>query len=227
MEKKTQDLRTEALVLRRTNFGETDRVLSILTPEGKKSVMAKGVRKERSKLAGGIEMFCLSDVVLHFGRGELAMLTSAKQKEFYKNLLTDIDTLEIASEVIKQIAKVAEQTDNPEFFSILKSVLMALNEKKNTETILTWFYFNLAKAMGEQVNLFYDSDGDKLAEGETYVWDVMEKALKKNPMGKIATNEIKVMRLMMGLELPLVLKIKNIEGMMPELLYIAKTLNQL
>ena len=54
-----RDLKAQALVLRRTNYGEADRVVHFLTPEGQVAVMAKGVRKARSKLAGGIEMFCL------------------------------------------------------------------------------------------------------------------------------------------------------------------------
>lgn len=41
------DLHTRAIVLRRTNYGETDRILNLLTPEGKKSVLAKGVRREK------------------------------------------------------------------------------------------------------------------------------------------------------------------------------------
>ncbi|MBR5621264.1 DNA repair protein RecO [Candidatus Saccharibacteria bacterium] len=224
---KSKDLKTEALVLKRTNFGETDRVLSILTPEGKKSVLAKGVRKERSRLAGGIEMFCLSDVVLHFGRGELAVLTSARQKKFYKNLLTDIESLELASEILKRVSKAAEHTDSPEFFKILNACLAALDLGKNSETVLTWFYFNLAKSMGEQINLFYDGDGEKLEAGTKYNWDSMEKCLKKNPAGAISANEIKLMRLMMASDLALVLKVKDTEEMMPELLYIAKTLNQI
>lgn len=222
-----RDLKTEALVLKRTNFGETDRVLSVLTPEGKKSVLAKGVRKERSRLAGGIEMFCLSDVVLHSGRGDLAVLTSARQKKFYKNLLTDIGLLELASEILKRVSRAAEQTDNPEFFKILKSCLEALNEKKNPETVLTWFYFNLAKATGEQINLFYDGSGEKLRADGKYNWDSMEKCFKENSAGKIAANEIKFMRLMVAGDLALVLKVKDADEMMPELLYIAKTLNQI
>ena len=56
--------RLRAIVLRRTNYGEADRILQLLTPKGKRSVMAKGARRERSKLAGGIELFALCDVVL-------------------------------------------------------------------------------------------------------------------------------------------------------------------
>lgn len=222
-----RDLKTEALVLRRTNFGETDRVLSVLTSEGKQSVLAKGVRKERSKLAGGVEPFCLSDMVLHFGRGELAVLTAAKPKRFYKNILVNIDTLEAASEILKRVSKAAEHTDSPEFFRILKQCFSALDGQGNIETILTWFYFNLAKATGEQINLLYDGDGKKLVADEKYYWDSMEKCLKRSAAGKIGANEIKLMRLIVSLDLPLVLKIKDAGEMMPELLYIAKTLNQI
>ena len=43
------------IVLARTDFGEADRILTMLSPDfGKLHLIAKGVRKERSKLAGGI-----------------------------------------------------------------------------------------------------------------------------------------------------------------------------
>ena len=56
--------KTLAIVLRRTDFGEADRIVNLLTPGGKVSAMARGVRKPKSKLAGGIEFFALNEVVL-------------------------------------------------------------------------------------------------------------------------------------------------------------------
>ena len=76
------DTRTLAYVLRRTNYGEADRILNLLTPEGKISAMARGVRKEKSKLASNIEMFCLIDLNVHEGKGNLAVVTSAKSLKF-------------------------------------------------------------------------------------------------------------------------------------------------
>ena len=35
------DIRTHAIVLRRTNYGESDRILNLLTPEGKMAVLAR------------------------------------------------------------------------------------------------------------------------------------------------------------------------------------------
>ena len=52
-----KDIRTKSIVLRRTNYGESDRILNLLTENGVISVIAHGVRKEKSKLAGGIELF--------------------------------------------------------------------------------------------------------------------------------------------------------------------------
>jgi DNA repair protein RecO (recombination protein O) len=88
------NVKTKAIVLRRTNYGEADRILNILTPMGKMSVMAKGVRKTQSKLAGGIELFCVSDVVVHRGKGDLGVLTSARLVEFYSEIMKDLAAME-------------------------------------------------------------------------------------------------------------------------------------
>ena len=80
-----QSERVKAIVLRRTNYAEADRVLQLLTPKGRRSVIAKGVRRERSKLAGGIELFAICDVVIRSGRGDLGLLTSARLSAFYRH----------------------------------------------------------------------------------------------------------------------------------------------
>ena len=79
------DIRTKALVLRRTNYGEADRIINFLTEQGVIAAIAKGVRKEKSKLAGSVELFTLSDVTLHKGlNNKLCVLTSAKMLEHYE-----------------------------------------------------------------------------------------------------------------------------------------------
>src|SRR5450830_302744 len=94
-------LRTRAIVLRRTNYGEADRILQLLTPTGKRSVMARGVRREKSRLAGGIELFAICDVVIGEGRGELGILTSARLVQFYRHIMEDYDRMQFAYVAIK------------------------------------------------------------------------------------------------------------------------------
>ncbi|MBP7821189.1 DNA repair protein RecO, partial [Candidatus Saccharibacteria bacterium] len=68
----------KAVVLRRTNYGEADRIVSFLTENnGKITCLAKGVRKQKSKMAGGIEPYCQVEITFIKGRGGMATLTSS------------------------------------------------------------------------------------------------------------------------------------------------------
>lgn len=217
------DLKTEAFVLRRTNYGETDRILNLLTPSGKISCLAKGVRKEKSKLAGGIELFTLSNVILHKSqKSDLHLLTSAKMKTFYSNLLIDLDRLELASKIIKELSRITEQVDNEEFFSILKQSLEGLNNSLDFRLVETWFNFNSARARGEQINVLSDTDGEQLQQDLRYVWDPTEMALKKLPQGNVGAEEIKIIRLMLVSPLALTSRIKNISDLLDPILWISK-----
>ena len=100
--------RLKAIVLRRTDYAEADRVLQLLTPQGRRAVIAKGVRRERSKLAGGIELLALCDVVIRSGRGELGLLTSARLSAFYRHILEDYERMQFAYQALKLVAQVIE-----------------------------------------------------------------------------------------------------------------------
>ena len=63
---------TQAIILKRINFGEADRILTAITPEyGKISILAKGVRRSKSKLAGGLELFSVTDIGFINGKSNL------------------------------------------------------------------------------------------------------------------------------------------------------------
>ena len=225
---KNVDLKTDAIVLRRTNVGEADRVINPLTPGGKITVSAKSVRREKSRLAGGIEMFCLSRVGVHQSqKSGRNILTSAKMVKFYKNILGDIERLELASEILRQVSRAAEGIDDPGYFDLVRQCFEALDNKSPTNVISAWFLLNFARLKGEQVNLIADVEGERLRSDENYAWDSTEMALRRFPAGKISSNEIKAMRLMLSSSLELALRVKNIEALTPEILYIAKSLNQL
>lgn len=54
--------RFRGIVLRRTNLAEADRLVILITPSGKKKVVARGVRKMTSRKAGALELFNVVDV---------------------------------------------------------------------------------------------------------------------------------------------------------------------
>ena len=225
---KSTDLKTDAIVLRRTNVGEADRIINLLTPGGKITVSAKSVRKEKSKLAGGIEMFCLSRVGIHQSqKSGRNILTSAKMVKFYKNILSDFESLELASEILRQVSKAAEGIESPEYFDLVRQCFEGLDNKSPVNIVSAWFLLNFARLKGDQINLITDVDGEKLQPNENYGWDSTEMALRPLTSGKISGDEIKTMRLILSAPLDLIVRIKDVEKLMPEILYIAKSVNQL
>lgn len=205
------DIRTKGIVLRRTNYGECDRILNILTPEGKYAVLAKGVRKEKSRLAGGIELFTISDIVLHRGRGSLCTLTSAKMLKFYGNILNDLTRIEVASETLRKVDRAAEQTDNPEYFELLEQVLTELNKATSVEVVKFWFRLRMMLATGEEVNLLSDVNGAPLEAEQRYFWDGIEQAFRPHPKGNITATEIKLARLCAVSNLATISRIEKVE----------------
>lgn len=217
-----KDLKTKAYVLRRTNYGEADRILNLITPVGKISAMAKGVRKPKSKLAGGIEMFSLIQVNLHFGKSEMAVLTSAKMTSFYSEILKDLKRMELASEILKKISKASDSVDSPELFEIVDQTLKSLNAGFDTDLVEAWFLLNLARVMGEEINLYRDAEGDKLDAELKYSWNSYETVFYVDERGEIDANVIKILRLLVSSGLDTVVRIKDVSKYFPIILEIAK-----
>ncbi len=81
---------TEGVVLRRTDFGEADRILTIFTPaQGKVRAIAKGVRKTTSRKAGHLELFTRTQLLLATGR-DLDIVTQAEARERWENLTREV-----------------------------------------------------------------------------------------------------------------------------------------
>ena len=227
MAKNPRDLRTEAIVLRRTDYGEADRVLQLLTPEGKRSVMARGVRREKSKLAGGIELFSVSEVTIHEGRSEMGVLTSAKLLEYYDAFVKDIELIEMGGAMMRSVSARAEHVESAELYKILKQALQVMQkhagEKTRWKDILrAWWGINIARASGEEANLKFDTDGKKLVADGRYFWDMEQAALAKADAGRIDANHIKMMRIMTSGPAELSLKVAGADELIDEILYVSR-----
>ena len=206
---KTQ--RTRAIVLRRTNYGEADRILQLITPEGRRAVMARGVRKEKSKLAGGIELFAVSDVVLGEGRGELGILTSAKLVHFYRHILEEYDRLQFGYQAIALVARASETVDEPEWFDLLAEILAALDSKTVPLALIrAWFYLHYSALLGYELNVNRDIEGDVLSPDAQYRYDVSEKGLRMVEQGELASDHIKLLRLLSTRSLKVLVQVGGI-----------------
>ncbi len=216
-------LRTRAIVLRRTNYGEADRILQLLTPSGKRSVMARGVRREKSRLAGGIELFAICDVVIGDGKGDLGILTSARLVQFYRHIMEDYDRMQFAYTTIKLVAKASEMVDEPDWYDILSEVLMALDVPSiSLELIQTWFYVHYSAVLGHELSLYHDTAGEKLAIDRQYRYDEAEQGLRSVVGGELGAAHIKLLRLVATRSLKTLAQIGGIESIQGECLLVAR-----
>jgi DNA repair protein RecO (recombination protein O) len=190
--------RTKAIVLRRTNYGEADRIIQLLTPEnGVMSVMAKGVRREKSRLAGGIELFATCDVTVGTGKGDLGILTAARMDRFYSFIMRDYDRLQFGYDAIKQVAGVAATIDEPAFYELLEQTFGALDDVGiDVRLIKTWFWLQLAILLGIGVNLATDANGMKLVEDAQYNFSEFDHGFVFNNNGQFTSEHIKLLRIL-------------------------------
>ena len=209
--------RTRAIVLRRTNYGEADRVLRLITPLGQRSVIAKGARREKSKLAGGIELFGVTDIVINSGRGELGILTSARLVHFYRHILEDYDRLQFGYEAINLVAKASENIDEPEWFGVLSEVFMGLDVPSiPLQLTQSWFYLHYAELTGYELNLERDLAGAMLNQSKTYMYDVGEKGLRLAEQGDLQSQYIKLLRILANRPISVIAQIGGIGDILPD-----------
>jgi len=78
--------RTRGFVLTKEDRGEADQVFSVFTEDfGKIKIKAKSIRKIKSKLRSGIDLFCFSEVKFIQGR-TVKTLTDAVVIEKFKDI---------------------------------------------------------------------------------------------------------------------------------------------
>jgi len=121
------NVKTRGIVLKRMNYGEADRILTILTSDyGKIKAIAKGSRKILSKLGGSLEPFCLVDFIFHEGRS-FYIVTSASVIKHFEKIHTDIDKTSKAFYIGELLDKFLEEKQNhPEVFELFASYLEGL-----------------------------------------------------------------------------------------------------
>jgi len=189
---------TEGIILSRTDYGEADRIITLLTPDrGKLRLMAKGVRKVKSKLAGGIELFSVSAITYIPGRGEIGTLVSTRLVKHYGTIVQDLDRTMLGYELIKQLNKITEDEPEPEYFELLQQSFEALDDASIALPLVRfWFSAQLLRQTGHGPNLETDANGAKLQPSLAYGFNFDRMCFEPLPnRGYFTADHIKFLRL--------------------------------
>ena len=214
-----KQLVTTAIILQRTDYGEADRILTLLTPEyGKLSLLAKGVRKVKSKLAGGIELFSVSEITFIKGRGAVGTLVSTRLTKHYDKIVSNLERTMLGYELIKQLHKATEDEPEPEYFELLHTTFEALNDPEIALDIIRfWFAAQLLRLAGHTPNLETDQAGERLQADMQYGFDSDAMSFTALPeRGRYTADHIKFVRLAFQGHVPRVLaQVRGVGALLP------------
>ena len=173
-------LKAEGIILKRRNFGEADRILTVFTLQrGKISVLAKGVRRITSRRAGSIELLNRVSMYLYQGRG-MPILTEAESMDVYPKLKEDLTLSTYAYHILELVDKLtAENQDNRILYEHLVQVLQRLS-KNPRQILIRAFEAKILTNLGfvsfkqELLQSLEKSSWDEIAKMEIKDKDAME-----------------------------------------------------
>jgi DNA repair protein RecO (recombination protein O) len=143
-------LQTEAVVLRAMKHGEADRILHVFTPDhGRRSVIARGARRPKSKLGGRLEPPSYVDLQLQEGRGDIATVTGVSTLAALPRLRDRLDSIDAAMIACDDVGRLfGDDEPHPPIFHLLVNHLRALDGESAAAGVGRQLSFRLKLLVG-------------------------------------------------------------------------------
>jgi len=212
--------KTRGIILKRTNLGEADRIITIFTDKfGKIKVVAKGVRKTLSRMAGHLEPFCLSRLELAEGKS-LDIITGAQVEKCFLALRSDLGKTQASFYFTEIIDKMVEEREpHPEIYHLLDDTLEHINDIAGP-LLKPYFEINFLSLMGMRPELYNCLHCNEKIVSKDNNFDFAHGGVVCEKCGtgiKISENAIKVLRLFLNHRFSRIKTIKMDKALVAEL----------
>lgn len=146
----------EGIILKRTDFGEADRLVTVLMREqGKVKAIAKGARKPQSRKTGHIELFMRSKLFFAEGK-DLNVLTQAEMIEAYNPLREDLIRTTFAAYAVEMLDRfTVEGERQAQVYDLLADGLRWLGEHEDLLLAIRYYELRLLSLSGFQPQFFF------------------------------------------------------------------------
>jgi len=145
-------VKTEAFVLKSFRYGETSKIVTLLTKDhGKVSAIIKGARNYKSKLCGVLESMNYINAVIYIKENrDLQLVSSAEYIKSFKAISNNFDKIILSYRIIEMINKsVIENEINKATFALLLNTYEILEiSEKNFHLNLIYFQIKLLQILG-------------------------------------------------------------------------------
>ena len=174
-----RNFKTEGVIIKRRNFGEADRILTIFSKHyGKIQVKIPAVRKITSRRSSHIELLNLSALTLYkSSRSQLPIITEAKTLESFSYLKRNLKKIGLSFYICELLNNLcAENQENSKVFYLLKDTLINLESSSSYNLIVDDFEKKLLVFLGYTPKYYLIEDRQAFIEG------IIEKKLKARDM---------------------------------------------
>jgi len=170
-----RSFRTEGIVIKRSNYSEADRIVTIFTKQsGKITVRATGVRKIASRRSPHLELLNYCIFGLYQGKN-MPVLTEVESKESFSLLKKDLKRIGLALHVCELIDGLcAENQENEDIFMLLGRTLRKLSKEENLSQVVYEFELELLRLLGFRKT----SESDLRINTQELIENILERRLK-------------------------------------------------
>ncbi len=170
---------SEGIVLGRRNYSEADRILSLYSKEkGRTAVLAKGIRRPKSKKRGHLEIFSLVRYEASAGRG-IDLMTEAEVEDDFKEIRRSLAKISLAYYFMEVVGKVThEQEKNIQLYDLILFFLNKLKTDRKLKDLKKDFIFELLTLLG------YWPEGKAMQNPDEILSEVTERQIASARVGK-------------------------------------------
>lgn len=167
MPRTERSIKVDAVILRHSDYGEADRLLTLFTREaGKLRAIAKGVRKMQSRKAGHLEPFTQVTLMLAQGH-DLWIVTQAEATELFQPLRESLPLIGYAGYVVELLDRFTyEEGQNWQLFQLLVETLKRLASEPDPFVPVHYYEMRLLDLMGFRPLLFECASCGKAIQAE-------------------------------------------------------------
>ncbi|HKC04321.1 MAG TPA: DNA repair protein RecO [Patescibacteria group bacterium] len=167
------------IVLARRNFGEADRILVVYSKNfGRISLMAKGIRRPKSRKRGHVEVFSLVNFQAVSGRG-LDMMTEAVLIDDFKDVRKSLNKISLAYYFAEVIGRITHEGEtNIDLFTLIVESLNKLKKTKGLKNLRMNFIKDLLTIMG------YWPEGKEMSDPDKTLEEIIERQVFSKRVGK-------------------------------------------
>lgn len=169
-----RSFKTEGIIIKRRNFRELDRMLTVLTKtNGKIQVRAPGVRKITSRRSSHVELLNFSILTLYrSSRSLFPILTEAQALDEFLPIKSNLHRIGIAYYICELVDRLCpENQENKKVFFLFKDTLYRLVSNYNNYSIIENFEDELLVSLGFLPKLH------KLSDKQAFIENILEGKL--------------------------------------------------